>query len=200
MKQKIEDLSEQDYKEFFEWLLEKKVIMDKELDLSLCSTQNNPYVYFPTEIRDFIQTPPMQRLKKVTQLGTGIIENPNIYHTRFSHCLGTYNNAVIFYMLQFKNIRWRSRIEAEGRKLEVLADIVESLRHDDGHNILSHGLEKLMGKEKGTHEILGARFKKEYEPTIRALNNIHPGLLNAMEKVSRRRLFFNNFKRGKYRF
>ena len=26
MKQKIEDLSEQDYKEFFEWLLEKKVI------------------------------------------------------------------------------------------------------------------------------------------------------------------------------
>ena len=40
MKQKIEDLSEQDYKEFFEWLLEKKVIMDKELDLSLCIFSN----------------------------------------------------------------------------------------------------------------------------------------------------------------
>ena len=63
----------------------------------------SPYIYFPNEIKQFLQTKPMQRLRKVTQLGSGIIEDSNAYHTRFSHCLGTYNNATIFYMQQFKN-------------------------------------------------------------------------------------------------
>ena len=184
MRKRVEDLSEQDYREFFEWLLEKDITLYKELDLSLCSTQNEPYIFFPKEIEEFLQTAPMQRLKKITQLGTGIVEDPNVYHTRYAHSLGTYNNAVIFYMLQFRNNRWRSRIESENRKLEVLADIMESLRHDDGHNILSHSLEKLIGKEKGLHEILGARFKEEYEPTIEALNKIHPDLCETMKRVS----------------
>ena len=69
----IENLQENDYKEFFEWILEKEVTMDNEIDFTLCSTQNNPYIYFPNEIKKFLQTKPMQRLRKVTQLGSGII-------------------------------------------------------------------------------------------------------------------------------
>lgn len=180
----IENLQENDYKEFFEWILDKEVTMNKEIDFTLCSTQNNPYVYFPNEIKQFLQTKPMQRLKKVTQLGSGIIEVSNAYHTRYSHCLGTYNNATIFYMQQFKNPNWRKRIEQEDRKIEVLADIMESLRHDDGHNILSHCLEKLIGKEYGAHELLGMRFKEEYPETQKALQEIHPDLLKNMQKVS----------------
>lgn len=180
----IENLQEKDYKEFFEWILDKTVTMDKEIDFTLCSTQNNPYIYFPNEIKQFLQTKPMQRLRKVTQLGSGIIEDSNAYHTRYSHCLGTYNNVTIFYMQQFKNPNWRKRIEQENRKIEVLADIMESLRHDDGHNILSHCLEKLIGKEYGAHEILGARFKSEYPETQEALTKIHPDLLANMQKVS----------------
>ena len=84
--------------------------------------------------------------------------------------------------LRIKN--WRKRIEQEDRKIEVLADIMESLRHDDGHNILSHCLEKLIGKEYGAHEILGARFKSEYPETQEALTKIHPDLLANMQKVS----------------
>ena len=41
----IENLQEKDYKEFFEWILEKEVTMDNEIDFTLCSTQNNPYIY-----------------------------------------------------------------------------------------------------------------------------------------------------------
>lgn len=50
----IENLQEKDYKEFFEWILDKTVTMDKEIDFTLCSTQNNPYIYFPNEIKQFL--------------------------------------------------------------------------------------------------------------------------------------------------
>ena len=78
MRKRVEDLSEQDYREFFEWLLEKDITLYKELDLSLCSTQNEPYIFFPKEIEEFLQTAPMQRLKKITQQGTGIVEDEKI--------------------------------------------------------------------------------------------------------------------------
>ena len=166
MERKIEQLTEKDYKEFFEWLLGKECELYKEIDLILCSTSINPYVYFPKEINELLKTETMQRLKKVTQLGTGILESSTVYHTRYVHSLGTYNNAVIFYMLQSQNTRWKTKVEAEDKKIEVLADIIESLMHDVGHNILSHGLENLIGKEEGSHELLGERFKEEHIQTI----------------------------------
>lgn len=178
------DLKEEDYVEFFNWLLDREVKLDKELDFILCSTFSNPYVYYPEEIKRFIETKPMQRLMKIEQLGTSILNNTDAYHTRYLHSLGTYNNAVLFFMNQYKNKNWREKVEAEGKKIEVLANIMEALRHDDGHNILSHGLEKLIDKKVGSHEVLGARFKTEYPETISAINAIHPELLEAMKRVS----------------
>lgn len=180
----FEEFKEEDYKQFFEWLLEKEVELEKEMDFTLCSTSNEPYVFYPKDILPFIQTKPMQRLKKIVQLGTSVLNNVDAAHTRYAHCLGTYNNAVIFYMFQYNNPEWKTRIETEGRKIEVLADIMEALRHDDGHNILSHGLERLIGYQKGVHEIIGARFKEENQETIAAIERIHPDLLKAMKKVS----------------
>lgn len=180
----FENLNEKDYKEFFEWLLEREVQLEKQLDFTLCNTVNEPYIFYPKEIGEFLQTRPMQRLRKIEQLGTSILKNADASHTRYSHCLGTYHNAVVFYLFQSRNPEWKERVEIEGKKIEVLADIMESLRHDDGHNILSHGLESLIGRRKGTHEIVGARFKEELAETKQALGNIHPDLLEAMKKVS----------------
>lgn len=182
--EETDDITERDFKEFFEWIFDKEITLDKELDLTLCSTQYEPYIYFPTNFKPFLQTKPMQRLKQVTHLGSVIKQNENAYHTRYAHCLGTYNNATVFYILQYRKLAWRKRIEEEGRKIEVLADIVESLRHDDGHNILSHGLEKIIGREYGAHEILGNRFKCELPETIDAINFIHPDLATNMQLVS----------------
>lgn len=182
---KINELTEKEYKEFFEWLLDREVVLDKSLDFTLCSNFSEPYIYYPKEIAEFLQTRPMQRLKRVGQMGVTMLNNPDVSHTRYDHCLGTYNNAVLFYMLQFQNLNWRQGIELEGRKIEVLANIMEALRHDDGHNILSHSLESLLGQQKGAHEVLGARYKEELDETIQALNRIHPDLIRMMENVSR---------------
>lgn len=182
--EKTDDITEEDYKEFYEWIFDREIELDKELDVILCDTQENHYIYYPTNFKPFIQSKPMQRLKQVSHLGSIIKQNENSYHTRYTHCLGTYNNATIFYILQYRKLPWRKRIEEEGRKIEVLADIVESLRHDDGHNILSHGLEKIIGKEYGAHEILGARFKSEFEETKQAIDFIHPDLAKNMSLVS----------------
>lgn len=182
--EKVKDLTEKDFKEFFSWLLEEDVQLNREKDYTLCGIVSEPYVFYPEQMTEFIQTRPMQRLKRIEQLGTSVLSNVDACHTRYSHCLGTYNNAVIFYLFQYRNPEWKARIEQENRKVEVLADIIEALRHDDGHNILSHGLESLIGQEKGTHEKVGARFKKELLETIAALNKIHPELIAAMERVS----------------
>ena len=183
--EKFNDLTEKDFKEFFSWLLEKDIELKKELDYTLCASAEEPYVYYPEQMAEFIQTRPMQRLKRIEQLGTSVLNNVDACHTRYSHCLGTYNNAVIFYLYQYRNPEWKTRIEAEDRKIEVLADIMEALRHDDGHNILSHGLERLIGQAKGTHEVVGGRFKDELPETIAALDKIHPKLRETMKRVSR---------------
>lgn len=182
---KLNDITEKEVEEFFSWLLEEDVQLNKELDYTLCGTNSAPYVFYPDQMTEFMQTRPMQRLKRIEQLGTSVLNNVDACHTRYAHCLGTYNNAVLFYLFQYRNSEWKSRIEAENRKVEVLADIMEALRHDDGHNILSHGLERLIGYAKGTHETVGARFKKELPETIAALDKIHPDLIAAMERVSR---------------
>lgn len=181
---KINELTEKEYKEFFEWLLGREVVLDKYFDFTLCSNFSEPYIYYPKEIAKFLETRPMQRLKRVGQMGVTMLSNPDVSHTRYDHCLGTYHNAVLFYILQFQNLDWRKQIELDERKIEVLANIMEALRHDDGHNILSHSLESLLGQQKGAHEILGARYKEELEETRQALNRIHPDLIEMMKKVS----------------
>lgn len=148
----LKEFSEQEYEEFYEWLLDRdvKIVESKYPDFSLCSTHNNPYIYYTKEIDELLKTKLMVRLGKITQLGTGILENPNIYHTRLEHCLGAYKNVLDFYVNQYqnKNQNWKEGIENNNKKVQVLADIVDMLTHDIGHNILSHGLEKMLGNEK----------------------------------------------------
>ena len=95
-----------------------------------------------------VDTPAVQRLRYVRQLGHAFLVYPGATHTRFEHALGTYHLARrVLTQLE----------EVEGRRAdpgESLTVRVAALLHDIGHYPFSHALE-----EAGLphHEDLAAR-------------------------------------------
>lgn len=201
--EKIIEYNEEEYKEFFEWLLEKDVHINVEPDITLLNTHKKPYIYYPDEIRKILESNAMQRLGRVSQLGNIIDSNPIAYNTRLAHSKGAGNNATKFYIKQFKtDERWRKKVEDDELKLEVLADIIQMYTHDIGHNILSHSLEKFI-ESKGkinevgaAHEILGKRIINEDEQIVEILKSIHPNLLDTLNKVSKCEYSLRTLKEG----
>lgn len=162
------EIKEEEYREFFKWILEKEdVSLVKELDLLLVSTHNEPYIVYTKEIEEFLNTKPMKRISQISQLGTSINYNDNSYYTRLEHCKGAYKNALDFWVLKYKDKKFREDIDtAQDRKDKknlILADLMEMLRHDDGHTMLSHALEKLICNGKANHEDIGRRILLESE-------------------------------------
>jgi uncharacterized protein len=95
-----------------------------------------------------VDTPAIQRLRYVRQLGHAFLVYPGATHTRFEHCLGAYHLARrVVTQLE----------ELEGRRLDpadTLRVRLAALLHDVGHYPFSHALEEagLPG-----HEGLAAR-------------------------------------------
>lgn len=82
--------------EFFKWLFNKEdVILESTIDLTLCKDNEDPNIYYPKEFGDIFRTKPMKRISRVLQLGKFIDTNFCSYHTRFEHCLGTYDKKKI---------------------------------------------------------------------------------------------------------
>lgn len=200
---KVVEYAETDYKEFFEWLLEKDVHINMEPDITLLNTHEKPYIYYPDEIKLLLESDAMQRLSRITQLGTTILINHTTYHTRLAHSKGAGNNATKFFIKQFKkDENWRKKIEDANLKLEVLADIIQMYTHDIGHNILSHALEKLIESDRkksefgAAHEILGRRILNNDKQIIEILNSINPDLLETLNKVSAEEYSLRALKEG----
>lgn len=201
--EKIVEYAETDYKEFFEWLLEKDVHINMEPDITLLNTHEKPYIYYPDEIKLLLESDAMQRLGRITQLGTTILTSPTCFHTRLAHSKGAGNNATKFFIKQFKtDENWRKKIEDANLKLEVLADIIQMYTHDIGHNILSHALEKLIESDReksefgAAHEILGRRILNNDKQIIEILNSINPDLLETLNKVSTEEYSLRTLKEG----
>jgi hypothetical protein len=97
-----------------------------------------------------IDTIPVQRLRRIRQLGFSNLVYPGANHTRFEHSLGTMHLASIL----------SGRIEAtEEEKQELRA---AALLHDIGHGPLSHVTEGLIEKYTRTkHEDVKFILKKE---------------------------------------
>lgn len=203
---RAEKFEEKDYKEFFEWLLDKKVKINKESDISLVMTNEKPYIYYPDEIKQLFETSAMKRIGQITQLGTGILSHSTCSHTRLAHSKGAGNNFVRFYMNHFKNQEWRKENQSEEKRLEILANIVQMYTHDIGHNILSHALESLIesnrthGETGAAHEILGKRILNENQEIVETLNSIHPKLLKTLNKVSKEDNNLRTLKEGNIDF
>ncbi len=86
---------------------------------------------------DLIDTPEMQRLRHIRQLGTAYLVYPSANHTRFEHSLGVYHLAK----------RALDSLGIEGtQRNEVLA---ASLLHDIGHSPFSHNIEVVIEEYTG---------------------------------------------------
>lgn len=85
-------------------------------------------------IMDLIQTPEVQRLRRIRQLGVGHLVFPGAEHTRFGHALG----AMALMQDALSNLVEKgTRISAE----ESTAALAAALLHDIGHGPFSHTLE-----------------------------------------------------------
>ena len=102
-----------------------------------------------------VDTPTVQRLRYVRQLGHAFLVYPGATHSRFEHALGT------FHLTGTALGSLADRGELEGiDEEERVAVRVAALLHDIGHYPFSHGLEEAGFPH---HEVLGVRRLNEDE-------------------------------------
>jgi HD superfamily phosphohydrolase len=97
------------------------------------------YIEVSGVARALLDTPALQRLRHVSQLGTAGFVYPSANHTRFEHSLGVYhlaNEAL-------------SHLRIEGRRAERVR--AAALCHDVGHGPYSHCLEELTYRRTGKY-------------------------------------------------
>ncbi|MWV39906.1 HD domain-containing protein [Natrialba sp. INN-245] len=97
--------------------------------------------------RDLIDTPELQRLRRIRQLGTVSLVYPSANHTRFEHSLGVYHLAC----------EALEQLGVDGRRAKRVQ--AAALLHDVGHGPFSHNLEALTHRRTGryhddVHELL----------------------------------------------
>ncbi|WP_277553086.1 HD domain-containing protein [Halobaculum limi] len=88
---------------------------------------------------DLLDTGPVQRLRRVAQLGTVKLVYPSANHTRFEHSLGVYHLAD----------RALSSVGVEGTEAERVR--AAALLHDIGHAPFSHNVEELLHRHTGLY-------------------------------------------------
>ena len=87
-----------------------------------------------TLIMDLVQTPEVQRLRRIRQLGVGHLVFPGAEHTRFNHALG----AMALMQDALTNLNEKGTPIAPEERTAALA---VALLHDVGHGAFSHTLE-----------------------------------------------------------
>src|SRR6056297_3265341 len=88
---------------------------------------------------ELLETPPVQRLRQVKQLGTVTMVYPSANHTRFEHSLGVYHLAD----------RALSHLGIEGQQAERVR--AAALLHDVGHSPYSHNIEAIVHRKTGKY-------------------------------------------------
>lgn len=188
---KLEDVEnkKQALQDFFVWIFDDNRINDKsitlydEVDFSLCSSYNDPNIYYPTQIKNFFETKPMKRLNRISQLGLVINASPNSYHTRLEHSKGTYYRKVEELFYNFQDSSWREYIEKNNLKLVLIAELIKVAGHDIGHAPLSHALEEQVIGKRGAHEEIGKRIMLENKEIQSVLSSISPSLISILENL-----------------
>ena len=99
---------------------------------------------------DLLDTPPVQRLRFVRQLGTVSLVYPSANHTRFEHSLGVYHL-----------IRQAcTHLELDDRATRHLE--AAAMLHDVGHTAFSHNLEPILEQQTGrSHDALTPLLEAE---------------------------------------
>ena len=117
------------------------------------------YISVDEKILPLLDSPQVQRLRYIRQLGFSNMVYPGANHTRFEHSLGTMHLAGIL---------------AKSLKLdetEILLSMVSGLLHDIGHGPFSHATEPLIENYLGRshHEVGHMLYEDAMSKTIEAL-------------------------------
>ena len=108
--------------------------------------------------RDLLDTPAVQRLRHIKQLGTVGLVYPSANHTRFEHSLGVYHLAT----------RALAHLGIDGRQAERVK--AAAILHDVGHTPYSHNIEDLIERHTGKRhdEVDGLLAEGEVGTVLRA--------------------------------
>src|SRR5687767_13619508 len=85
---------------------------------------------------NLVQTPQIQRLRRIKQLGFSELVYPGATHTRFSHVLGAMQTARKMLTVFLRNAVFTPDPDEE------LATLCAALLHDVGHGPFSHVFEE----------------------------------------------------------
>lgn len=108
---------------------------DDSLHFKLFSDPVHGFISVPKNlILDLIQTPEVQRLRRIRQLGVGHLVFPGAEHTRFVHALG----AMALMQDALKSLHEKGTSISPD---EYTAALAAALLHDIGHGPYSHTLE-----------------------------------------------------------
>ncbi len=118
---------------------------------------------------NLLNTPEMQRLRRVKQLGVSELVFPGATHSRFAHSIGVFHTA-----RSLVQIIERERPEAEDRGRAEVA-VLAALLHDVGHGPFSHTFEDVQKSrgQKKSHEEWSAEFVTNELGAIRPLLDAH---------------------------
>ena len=121
------------------------------------------YIEVSGVARDLLDTPALQRLRHITQLGTADYVYPAANHTRFEHSLGVYHLAS----------EALAHLGIEGRQAERVR--AAAICHDVGHGPYSHCLEGLIHRRTGKyHDDVADLLLKGQIAAVLAAHDLDP--------------------------
>jgi HD superfamily phosphohydrolase len=112
---------------------------------------------------DLLDTPAVQRLRRIRQLGTVGLVYPSANHTRFEHSLGVYHLARAAL----------DRLGIEGRRRKRLE--AAAILHDVGHTPFSHNVESVVARRTGRmHDEVDDLLEEGEIARVLALHDVDP--------------------------
>lgn len=131
-----------------------------------------------------VQTPAMQRLRRIKQLGFSEFVYPGATHTRFTHSLGAYHLA--------KQLIGRiNQISSENNNIKDYPTLIAALLHDIGHGPFSHAFEAAMKKARPqkhidpfSHEAMGTKILEDEQcGIVQLLERYDDGLTKKIARI-----------------
>lgn len=113
-------------------------------------------ISFSRRVREVVDHPAFQRLRKVRQLGPTHLVYPGAVHTRFEHSLGVYSCVQLY----LQNLLRTPAFADSASEADLLVALAAGLTHDIGHYPFAHNLEALHHKGRDTprHEDVGGQI------------------------------------------
>ena len=136
-------------------------------------------------ILELLDTAPVQRLRRIRQLGLAYLVYPGAEHSRFTHSLGVYHLAGRA-MDQLNRVNDCNLFDC-GKREAVLA---AALLHDVGHGPFSHVFESISNRIKGSngakHENWTLKIVKDDQAINKILARVSTEMSENVHQILRR--------------